>query len=703
MRSITAYMIRFSKDKSHGVLLDGVRDTGDAMRSSALHRSLARTRAFRLSAVGLATLSFFVLAGSAAAATTPAPSVSGAAEVGQTLMATPVVPGDSVEWFTCDSAGDISNMTPLAAGDDYQLQETDFGTYVCAVESVGILPTYESTAQGPITDSVRAAPTISGTFEGGQTLTASDVTWEQSGYTIGYQWEYCEGTSCTAIPGTTGQGQTYTLTAADVGKDVEVQETPIYDGSPADNAAVTSDAADTVAAPPAPPPAPAPHTSGLGAPGNTTAPSLTGVTQLGQTLTAKPGSWTNDPTSYDDQWQRCAVQCVDIPGATLATYQLALDDVGDTITVKVTAANATGGATATSSRSPEVMAPSAVQIVASPSSPLVNQPVTLVGIVSSGAQGTDPSGTVAFDDAGQPVPGCAGVAVPASGQTVTVSCVTSFPVSAPTLSAAFSPASSSPLLGSSSTATGISVLRGYSTTSLDASSETERGASTTYTASIAAAMDLTGPVLPAGTVTFLDHGKAISGCRAAPIKDAGATCTVRYAQAGGHSITARYDGDADFRGSVSHSRTVRVTVAPSKRSKVLGRITATMQWTFHYTPSYTRIIELVLYGAHRGSTVTINCTGRGCPFKAHSRTVARQKRCRSTRAHACPAPGTIDLGPSFHRRDLRAHVRVTVTVTRGRYVGKYYRFTIRPRKQPLVDISCLAAGSSTPGVGCTRH
>jgi hypothetical protein len=654
-------------------------------------------------------LSFFVLAGSASAASVP--TISDNTWAGQTLVATPVNGADSIEWyqcgpadtyFVCPDTGQAGPDSPtLVVGDTYYVVET--GSAFSLVSS----QTTQVTQSQPGNS---APPTIAGDAQVGDPLTVvTEGAWgPQSPGGYAYQWVDCvagatPGPGCTSIAGATQSS--YTLVANDEGDDVEVAETPLYDGT-STFAPAYSDAGDTVAAAPpspTPPTPPAPHTSGLGAPGSTTAPSVTGVTQLGQSLTAKAGSWTNDPTSYDYQWERCAAQCADISGATTATYQLALADVGDPITVKVTAVNATGSATATSSRTSEVTAPSTVQIVASPTSPLVNQPVTLVGIVSSGAQGTDPSGTVAFDEGGQPIPGCADVTVPASGQTVTVSCMTSFPVSSPVLSASFSPAASSPLLGSASATTGISILRGYSTTSLDVSGETERGASTTFTASIAAAMDLIGPVIPTGTVTFLDHGKAIAGCGAAPIKDAGATCTVRYTRTGSHSVTARYDGGADFRGSVSRARTVRVTVPPSKHSKILGRITATMQWTFHYTPSYTRIVDLDLYGAHPGSTVTIDCSGRGCPFKGHSRTVDKPKRCRSTRKHTCPATGTIDLEPSFRRRDLRAHAKVTVTVTRGRYIGKYYRFTIRPRKQPLVDISCLASGSSRPGVGCTRH
>jgi hypothetical protein len=382
-------------------------------------------------------------------------------------------------------------------------------------------------------------------------------------------------------------------------------------------------------------------------------------------------------------------------GAVGATYQLGDSDVGDAIAVTVT-----GTTAATSARTGTVTAPSTLQIVASPSQPLVNQSVTIVGVVTSTAAGTDPSGTVAFADDGSVISGCAAVSVPATGQTVTVSCATSFPVSSPSLSASFSPAASSPLLGSSASRMALSVGRGYSTTSLDVPAKALRGAMTTYTASIAAGRNLIGPVLPGGTVSFLDHGKAIAGCETARIKDGGATCTVRNAQTGTQTISARYGGDANFRGSSSTIKAVQVSAAPSKRAKVLGSVTATMQWTFHYHPSFTQITALVLHGANTGGMVTIHCTGRGCPFASRAHAVVKRKRCRSTKKHTCPAPGTIDLEPSFRHHRLRVHAQVTITVTHARYVGKYYRFTIRARRQPSVKISCLAVGSSKPGVGC---
>lgn len=70
---------------------------------------------------------------------------------------------------------------------------------------------------------------------------------------------------------------------------------------------------------------------------NTTAPTITGTPTQGQTLTATNGSWSATPDSYTYQWNRAGVA---ISGATASTYVLAAGDVGNTITVTVTAIKA---------------------------------------------------------------------------------------------------------------------------------------------------------------------------------------------------------------------------------------------------------------------------------------------------------------------------------------------------------------------------
>jgi hypothetical protein len=85
------------------------------------------------------------------------------------------------------------------------------------------------------------------------------------------------------------------------------------------------------------------------APSNTVPPTVTGVAQQGQTLTASPGTWTGNPVpTYTYQWQRCntaGANCVNIASATAQTYQPVTADVGATVRVNVTATNSAGTST----------------------------------------------------------------------------------------------------------------------------------------------------------------------------------------------------------------------------------------------------------------------------------------------------------------------------------------------------------------------
>jgi hypothetical protein len=81
-------------------------------------------------------------------------------------------------------------------------------------------------------------------------------------------------------------------------------------------------------------------------------PTISGTAVPGQLLTTSKGVWTNSPTSYAYQWQRClASNCSGISGATSNPYTVQAADVGSTIRVVITASNSFGSGSAVSSES----------------------------------------------------------------------------------------------------------------------------------------------------------------------------------------------------------------------------------------------------------------------------------------------------------------------------------------------------------------
>jgi len=269
------------------------------------------------------------LTGSAAAATGTAPTVTGGFPplIRATLTATPAQSGDSINWETCDPNG---TPVTLATGTmTYILQSTDAGHDVCAVEMdptgliVGV-----SDPVGP----VGTGPTLSAAGAGvteGQVITVTQGAWGAGSSTPTDTWYRCDSNAanCAAITGAPGvavTGGSYTPARADVGSTIEVAETATS-STGASGSVTTAPTGVVDATPPAVDP--------------NNPPTVSGTAQVGDTLTAVPGSWSNVPTGYTYQWERCSAgTCTPIKDATAGTYVPAAGDVGDTLLVDVAGA-----------------------------------------------------------------------------------------------------------------------------------------------------------------------------------------------------------------------------------------------------------------------------------------------------------------------------------------------------------------------------
>jgi len=362
-----------------------------------------------------------------------------------------------------------------------------------------------------------------------------------------------------------------------------------------------------------------------------------------------------------------------------------------TITATDTAVNLSAVASLT-----QTLGGSNLSLDAFPSVVVTNGSVTLLAAVT--ASPGFPSGTVTFASGGRPIAGCVGE--PITPSTPAATCTTSFAASSsPELvTADFTPNSASGVAGAAGSAT-VTVGPDSTSTSLDVSNSTGVGVSTTYTATVQLPVGRSGPVEPSGTVEFLDGGQPIGSCLNQPLINGGALCTVSYGSDGTHSITARYSGDLNFNGSTSTPQTVNVAPLPPNAT---GIIAATMQWTFIYTPTYTKVLALIVNGLPPNATVAVTCHGRGCPVAKRLAMTARSKRCQTTQTNGkCPGGlKRVDLTPAFQNRLLRAGTRIFVRITRSGWVGKSYTVTTRAGRQPLINVGCMAPGATRPGGKC---
>jgi hypothetical protein len=131
-----------------------------------------------------------------------------------------------------------------------------------------------------------SVPTISGTAQVGQTLTATTGTWTHNPTSFTYQWNRASG----AISGATAS--TYVPVTGNIGNTLTVSVVAANSGGSSTPATSAATSAVTAAE--------------SGVPVNTALPTISGTPHVGSALTATSGTWTNNPTSFTYQWQSAA-------------------------------------------------------------------------------------------------------------------------------------------------------------------------------------------------------------------------------------------------------------------------------------------------------------------------------------------------------------------------------------------------------------
>ena len=327
---------------------------------------------------------------------TGAPSISGTAQVGETLTAdtSGIADADglsnvsySYQWIRNDGSSD-SDITS-ATGSSYTLAAADEGgtikVRVSFTDDADNGETLTSAATAAVdaapNSPATGAPTITGTAQVGQTLTADiSAIADADGLdtaSYSYQWIANDGTSDTDIAGATDS--TYTLAAGDQGRTIKVRVSFTDDAGYGET--LTSAATAAVDA--------APNSPATGAP------AISGAAQVGQTLTADTSGIADadglDNVSYSYQWIRNdGGTDTDISGATDPGYTLAADDEGRTIKVKVSFTDdADNGETLTS--------PATAAVDAAPNSPATGAP-TITGTAQVGQTLTADTSAIADAD-----------------------------------------------------------------------------------------------------------------------------------------------------------------------------------------------------------------------------------------------------------------------------------------------------------------
>ena len=270
-----------------------------------------------------------------------APAITGTAQTGQTLS---VSNGSwsnrptsyRYQWQRSTTPGSGYVDIVGAVSSTYLVEATDVGLYVSAVVSStnsggdsNRSGMSSATAQViDVTPTISSIPIVSGTAQTDQTLSVSSGSWNNRAVSYVYQWKRSLTSGGLYSDISSATSATYAVTAADVGYFIKGTVAGVNTGGMGtyETSAATAQVIDL-------------------APTNSQIPVVTGIAQMGQTLSVSTGLWNNRALSYTYQWSRSALvngNFTSIVGADLSTYVVAAGDVGYFIKGTVAGVN-TGG------------------------------------------------------------------------------------------------------------------------------------------------------------------------------------------------------------------------------------------------------------------------------------------------------------------------------------------------------------------------
>ena len=277
------------------------------------------------------------------------------------------------------------NVTGLDAGETYQVKvRTRYeGNQGSRWTDVVTGQSGAATNTTPVNTPATGQPTIAGTPEVGETLTAATSSISDgnglANANFAYQWIRSADGSDTRIPGATGS--TYLISDKDLGHSIKVQVSFTDDDGYSET--LTSDATTTV---------PEPTSQNNAATGQ---PTASGTAEVGETLTAGTSDISDENgltnSTFNYQWVRSADGTdTDISGATDSSYSLSADDLQHTIKVQVSFTDDDGYSETLTSQATDV-------VVTTPNVAATGQP-TIAGTVEARETLTAATSAIADDN-----------------------------------------------------------------------------------------------------------------------------------------------------------------------------------------------------------------------------------------------------------------------------------------------------------------